>query len=878
MSEDKPILHRFKLPFTFEVQLASSTSCPNTITVLLKIDNIALDKLPQGFYNSQAIFKLQENVHEILSSFFSNFFYVKIQERITDKDWKIGIVYCIYDKYYGMIQIPKAIKSKDIESKMQGRILISSYKKRDDCISRWRFDIQQLDKKEIELIKVDNFTMKPPCNNVTTEDLPKILDYSPQAQKDPLRFLYSRYYSILYSLNTPLSYFPKTTISRFKNLCGNDLGVMKEHLSRLHISIKELDDRHNGKYGILKNLDVNKIETTDFDMKTKYEIQNQKEFLTKNHDLFSKLRIMEKNQNDINDTNKGANLEEHVQSFENNNISFVFDFKVREAQLQILILLELLDCWQIVESDFLATNLKRQEKEEKQKKKQKKKSLVRKKSITAKKIVPTFLGMGVDIQDKHISSQPKSTEINEYIVYETLNTLLDRIGLWDTLLDRPTGDKDENSLGFLAYVLIPYFRQRLPLTIKYIIERVKGLNLKLNSKPNRQNTLKQPNSNEIKVFADEKAANNTQVIRTSKFAKVRIDPKQVPFLKKSSSTISLKYDLLPAFSLKRSKSTLSSKNLQKRQVEMSLNLKSFSESNRDTNEMPSALSRSYSEKSESENRKQIIFGNAKKLKSQPDIGFNKKNEAFSQVEATPAKKRPEKEAIIGISSEITTPTHPNRFQTNSIAKTPVDQFIHPTVAASYKETTIPCSTVKKRSSLSDRLVSASLAPPVDVIVNSSPVAAPSPPTKNQSTTDVIASSPFNSVGQMFDLKSSPLQAELSRKRKKPGEPISYPDSTFFDTTMNGSPVSSLLNEVSMNEPNSIFKRGSTKRNKSALPRSIRTTANIINDSSMVSNISENDQELTDDDDSDHEKLMKSPPSSYYGINTQKAFKTYKKSK
>ncbi|KSA01863.1 uncharacterized protein AC631_02396 [Debaryomyces fabryi] len=776
-----------------------------------------------------------------------------------------------------MIQIPKDIKLKDIDSKVQGRVPISGYKKRDDCISRWRFDIELLNKMEAELTQVDNFTMKPPSTKVIAEDHPKMFDYSPQSQKDPVRFLYSRYYSILYSLNTPLSYFPKTTISRLKNLCGNDADVMKEHLSKLHLSVKELDDRHSGKYGILKTLDVNEIEIPDFDMKIKYENQNQKEFLIKNHDLFIKLRTTENNQNNVSDSNKNANQVEKVQFSENNNLSFVFDLKVREAQLQILILLELLDCWQVVESDFLATNLKRQEKEEKQKTKQKKKSLVRKKSITSKKIVPTFLGMGVDIQDKHISSQPESTEINEYIVYETLNTLLDRIGLWDTLLDRPTGDKDESSLGFLAYVLIPYFRQRLPLTIKYIIERVKGLNLKLNSKLNRQNTQKQSNSNEIKDIANEKATTNTHVNRTSKFAKVHIDPKQVPFLKKSSSTISLNYDLLPAFSLKRSKSTLSSKNLQKRQVDMSLNLKSFSESNRDNNEKQPTVSRSYLEKSESENRKQIIFGNAKKLKSQPDIRLNNKHEAFSQVEATPAKKKPEG-VFAGISSEITTPTHPNRYQSNSIAKTPVGQFIRPTVAASYKETTIPCSTVKDRPSLSDRLISASLAPPVDVIVNSSPVNTHSALKINEPTPEVIASSPFNSIAPVVDLKSSPLQAEFSRKRKKPGEPISYPDSAFFDTTMNGSPVSTLLKEANTNDSTSIFKRSSTKRNKSTLPCLKQTTVNIINDSDIVSNIRKNDQEYTDDVDSDYERLMKPQPSSNYGINMQKAFKTYKRTK
>lgn len=850
MSEDNPKTPRVKLPFTFEVQLALSTSCPNTITVLLKIDSILLENLPENFYDNQQIFKLQDNVYEFLGSLFSNFFYVKIQERITDKDWKIGVIYNIHDRYYGMIQVPKDIKSKDIDSKVQGRIPISSYRNKDDFISGWNFNLERLDKLEVKTPIVDNFTMKPPSTNISAEYFPNMSDHSPQSQTDPVKFLYSRYYSILYSLNTPLSYFPKTTISRFKNLCGNDNSAVKEHLSSLHLSVKELDDRHGGKYGILKTLDVSKIGTGDFDMKMRYENQNQKEFLNKNHDLFVKLTATEKNQNDINDTNTNANQEKQVHSSDDNNLSFALDLKVREAQLQILILLELLDCWQVVESDFLATNLKRQEKEEKQMTKQKKKSLVRKKSITSKKIVPTFLGMGVDIQDKHIVSQPASTEINEFIVYETLNTLLDRMGLWDTLLDKSTGDQDESSFGFLAYVLIPYFRQRLPLTIKYIIERVKGLSLKLNSKPNRQNMPKQLNLNETNEITNEvtnerDSTANTQASRTSKFAKVHIDPRQVPFLKKSSSTIALKYDLLPAFSLKRSKSTLSSKNLQKRQVDMSLNLKSFSESNRDNIEKSSTLSRSLSEKSDSGSRRQIIFGNAKKLKSQPDIILNNPQTAFSQVEATPAKRKPEA-VTAGISSEITTPTHPNRYQKISIAKTPVDQFIRPTIAASYKETTIPCSTVKERPSLGDRLISASLAPPVDMAINSSPMSTIAVPKRDQSTAEVIASSPFNSIGAAVDIKSSPFKGGLSRKRNKPGEPISFQESAFFDTTLNGSPVSTLLREANTNDSSSIFKRNSTKRRKPISTNIKQTTTDITNGGDIMSNINKQDQAFEED--------------------------------
>ena len=189
MSEDIPKIPRVKLPFTFEVQLALSTSCPNTITILLKIDSILLDNLPENFYDNQQIFKLQDNVYEILGSMFSNFFYVKIQERITDKDWKIGVIYNIHDRYYGIIQVPKHIKSKDIDSKVQEKIPIPSYTNKDDFLSGWTCNPERLDTLEVKTSIVDKFTMKPPITSITAEDLPKIMDYSPQSQTDPVKFL-----------------------------------------------------------------------------------------------------------------------------------------------------------------------------------------------------------------------------------------------------------------------------------------------------------------------------------------------------------------------------------------------------------------------------------------------------------------------------------------------------------------------------------------------------------------------------------------------------------------------------------------------------------------------------------------------------------------
>lgn len=803
MIEDNPETSRVKLPFTFEVQLSSSLSFPNTITVILRLDGILLDKLPDNFSNNQLCIKIEYSTFEVLQSFKSNFFYVKVQERVTDKDWKVGIIFNICDNYYGLIQIAKDIRPGDIDSKTQ--MNISSLKNKSDYISSWKYKVDQHKSPENRQPSIAKFTMKPPRENGRHADK-KLngLGFSHQSESDPLQFLYSRYYGILYSLKTPLSYFPKTTISRFKNLCDNIPSSIKDNLLKLCISVSELDDRHSGKYGVLKTLSSEEIGSAHLKIKNQYEIQCQKDFLSKNQDLVTRLTKPFKSLNgDIANGSEDSD-KKHNDLANDDRFSYVVELKVREAQLQILILMELLDSWETPEDVFLSTNIALQQKGDKEKRKNKKHSLVRRKATVSKKIVPTFLGMGVDVQENK-ALKTDSPGLDEFTLFETLNTLIDRMGLWDTLLDKSTGDKDDSSYGFLAYVLIPYFKQKLPLTLKHIIERIKGLNIKLNTKSKKKINEK---STKLMEVSSGRERDTKQTIASSKFEKTTIDPSKVPLLKKSSTNIATDLDLLPAFSLKRSKSTLSSRNLQKRQVDMSLNLKSFTE-NRDNLDKSLTLSRSFSERQGQEDR-QIIFGNAKKYKSQPNILMKPPHETVAQVEATPSKPNLPPASF---TTEITTPTNPKRHG-NVIAKTPVDRFTSPSLTTSYKEMIAPYSSMRGKNSLTDRLVNEALAPPTHAIISSSPMISTTKPHIEGTMAEIVESSPIKSRVSPVNIQSSPFQTVSSNnKRKKPGEPISFEDLGFFDAGINGSPVSSTLNEFDEKNTGHIFKRTSLKRKK-----------------------------------------------------------------
>lgn len=508
-----------------------------------------------------------------------------------------------------------------------------------------------------EPVSIPSFSMKPPTTAEITIP-PKKADYtlSPQNETDPQSFLSARYFSTLYSFTTPLSYFPKTALSRFRNLCKNDPVTRKENLLSIFLTTDQLEARQSNKYGLDPSQKPVSVSS--------YEQQNRDLFISKNSDELGKEESLRK---------------------------FVLELRIREAQLQILLLMELLLCWGKEEVAFLEENAKIQEKKAK---KTQKKSLVRSKK-GKKKIIPTFLGIGIQDSPEKVESISNPV-VTESMLYVSLITLVDQMSIWDTLLGRVKGGKDESMYGFLAYVLVPYFKAQLPETVNFIIQKVKDLRPRLHAPRSRSKAARSKSTSQLpddtsesnnKNDADEKPK------RTSKFSKTLLSSEKVPFLRHSSTDMaSLKEsgDLQPAFLLKRSKSNLASRNLKRRQVDMSL-VRSESQ---DAEEMKKS--------------KLFLFGDARKVKSIPAEDSN--DILVRQVEATPAKNDKLVPRNNNVSQVMETPSTNRVKDLPHILETPLKDYSKP-------------FEVPRQPKLSMTEMLARLAPPEDPNLNitSSPV-------------------------------------------------------------------------------------------------------------------------------------------------------------
>ncbi|PVH17799.1 uncharacterized protein CXQ87_000697 [Candidozyma duobushaemuli] len=554
---------------------------------------------------------------------------------------------------------------------------------------------------------LSNFSMRPPPAYLSpmSDRNAVITQLSPQSETDPINFLKSRYFSILYSLSTPLTYFPKSTLTRLRVMCDGKKELMEQSLAAVYLSPESLNERHRLRYG-LDVLIGKDSETMEIN---KYEAENQKLLLQK-HFTFS---MSDEARNRV-----------------------IFDLKRREAQLQILLVMQLLLTWEVDEASFLASNAKLQEK---MNRKVTKKSLVRRKSKT-KKITPTLLGVG--IHEKTEDPDQKKNHITHFGLYASLVALVDQMSIWDVLTGKLKNKKDESIYGFLAYVFVPFFNTKLPKIVKFVIEKVRESRPTFKSSKLKTSTSKSVSGSEAgsPPSTDEVAPKETK--KASRFNKKLLTEKQKPFLRRSKTSASEKDE--PAFSLKRSKSNLGSKNLKRRQVDMSLNKPD--------------------DQDVAEKATSFIFGDARKVKNHSvSMGMLSKNESneipdepIKLIQATPSTKR----------------------ISNIILETPQNS------EAKRKDFVVPDST--KRVSLVQQKLSLLAAPSLpDVKIVSSPIHTSSEKSPvlfsqhataqtNNSTSSVIESSPIQPEttlparkAKMTDFKNPFTQATL---QGSPGRP------------------------------------------------------------------------------------------------------------
>lgn len=407
----------------------------------------------------------------------------------------------------------------------------------------------------------------------------KIVQYnlSPQNEQNPKDFIISRYYNTLYSLTTPLSYFPKTAFNRLRSMCKESPSELLDAISGALISTEILSKRQIERFGLpaLISGEASPMHVL------KFEHENQQHFVSRHYDDLMTAQKLEK---------------------------LVMDLKIREAQLQVLVIMEFLLCLKIDETKFLENNAHRQEKENQTKAKR---SLVRKR--TKKRIIPTLLGQGMDDSASSQATNLQNENGNEFSLYKSLISLIDQLGIWGVLQAKSSSRNDEHTYGFLAYVLVPYYNKSLPQIMQFIIKSFK--NFQISFKLPKKSASRQ-SSTSSRGKNDE--PNEAGAKRKLKFSKTHLSPSKLPLLKRSSSTMDAS-DLKPAFLLKRSKSSLGSKNMQKRQVEM---LGKTEKSEEQLNE-------------ELKSQSSFLFCDARKIKSVSMATTSTRE--LPQVEATPTK-------------------------------------------------------------------------------------------------------------------------------------------------------------------------------------------------------------------------------------------------
>lgn len=506
------------------------------------------------------------------------------------------------------------------------------------------------------------FSMKPPqaANNP-----PPVHQHivSPQHEQSPEDFLALRYFNTLYSLTTPLNYFPKTALSRLRNMCP-DKNELAGCVASVLWSPEQLLRRHEAQYGLVPAKEP----------VTRFERDSQATFLSKY---------------------LPNTLSEDARE------KLVLELKIREAQLQILVLLEMLCCREINEESFLNPKSEPVAK----------KLLVRRKA--KKRTSPAASA----------NSSPAPSQSAD--LYQTLTRLIDQLGLWDLLVLKPKLQQESPNNGFLAYVVVPYFAQRLPLVVPFVVKAFKALEPRIRSSRAKQAKKSDP----------AKPAK-------PKFAKALLLAVRVPKLDRSASAeaglLSGKSgnhaELEPAFSLKRSKLNLGLKNLKKRQVDMSLVARETAE------EMP----------------RLSLFGDARRAKLEiippPSL---------SQVEATPSKPRR------GVLDLLLADTKSQVLATPSRPKTRSSRFQKPGQKLMDKISAIDSSPVGPDN----------MDYPNEWISE----VGPSPVAPSQHINDPTASLKPPTTASLQITSSSPIGA--SPTKTKPGQQISLLDSPFISTKL-----------------------------------------------------------------------------------------------
>ncbi|KAI5968898.1 hypothetical protein KGF57_000013 [Candida theae] len=507
---------------------------------------------------------------------------------------------------------------------------------------------------------IEPFSMQPPTrpqNDSSKNGLVSHADSSStflsptkrEDSQDPLQFLTNRYYHSLYSLNEPLSYFSKTSLPRFKNLCEGNDSLILTILDSLILNMDKFDLRYDGKSN-------GELFASEASSSSGCEFQHREKF--RQRVGFSVKRNVEGDGKEDSVNSGVGSL--HLDGIDNEKLQrLTLELKVREAQLQIILLFEAFQLWNIDEDEFLKQNLQKQNELMKESQDQLKASLVRARKRRRTNTKKSTNGHQEKKESKRVkpitlSGPESSNEMSNrgFAYYLYLNKLIDRLNLWEVLMvpdkhgmqggrnvvANGNSGGSSSSYGFLAYVLVPYYGKTLPLLMKYVIRNMKNTNMELTSKVKKKSHSKKRTSSRTSSATDISAGSDKTPIEDGTNKEDGVGEEKESKVKRKSIVSSDNNDTLikdiSIASLKRSKSNLGGQSsrelLDKRQVDLNFKppqLKKQLSSNLDNGGAILSTNSSSS----------LIFGKARRSRTLPRVGSTSEITPSMNVAQTPMK-------------------------------------------------------------------------------------------------------------------------------------------------------------------------------------------------------------------------------------------------
>jgi DNA replication regulator SLD3 len=288
----------------------------------------------------------------------------------------------------------------------------------EDFINQWSTRTQLYGEKKNDL----NLLMAPPFQNSPVQAIDKEDNIN-----DPLDYFMDRYFSNLYFLTTPLTFFTKSAFSKLKSLCLNDIKFYESILSQFIISLGPFDTRHAfANNGLLNSASL--FETEEI---------YRNDFISKSLNLVD----FDIHSTDYAETNRSLS-------------TTLNNFKVREIQLQILILFELIH---ITERD----DTKLFERASK--------SNIRKRLVGKRRVTPVINGMAITVDNEPPNKDPLT-------VNQLLDVYIDKLAINDLL--NGSSSSEHYSPKFINYVVVPFFDKKCPNSVRHMIKKIKGPSFK----------------------------------------------------------------------------------------------------------------------------------------------------------------------------------------------------------------------------------------------------------------------------------------------------------------------------------------------------------------------------------------------------------------